>query len=289
VFNGSVGFPYPAPADQGQFVDIGSTATSLSQSFTLTDTRVCHLTWVDNAAQAGATSPYAVVITDGASQTVVSNAYDAAHGPAWQMRSIDVVLAAGTYTLSFAATGVVGGLGTLIDNAVMIADSAAGIITQPAAVSTCSDGPVSFTVAAAGAGPLGYQWRLDGNPLNTIANSSAATATLVIASPSPAQAGGYDCVVTNACGSATSAVAVLSITTCACGLADVASDSLDTVRNPNGSIGAEDLDAFIAAFILGDPAVADVASDSLDTTYNPNGSVGAEDLDAFIASFIVGC
>jgi len=72
-------------------------------------------------------------------------------------------------------------------------------------------------------------------------------------------------------------------------LADVASDSLDTVSNPNGSVGSEDLDAFIAAFIASSGAVADVASDSLDTTYNPNGSVGAEDLDAFISSFIAGC
>jgi len=35
--------------------------------------------------------------------------------------------------------------------------------------------------------------------------------------------------------------------------------------------------------------LADVASDSLDTTRNPNGSVGAEDLDSFIASFITVC
>jgi len=75
----------------------------------------------------------------------------------------------------------------------------------------------------------------------------------------------------------------------ACAIADVASDSLDSVRNPNGFIGPDDLDAFIAGFIAGNAAIADVASDSLDTVYNPNGFVGAEDLDAFIASFIAGC
>jgi len=75
---------------------------------------------------------------------------------------------------------------------------------------------------------------------------------------------------------------------CEC-LADVSSDSLDDARNPNGSVGAEDLDAFIAGFIAENTAIADVASDSLDTTYNPNGSVGSEDLDTFIASFIAGC
>jgi len=72
-------------------------------------------------------------------------------------------------------------------------------------------------------------------------------------------------------------------------LADVASDSLDTTRNPNGSVGAEDLDAFIGGFIAANAAIADVASDSLDTTFNPNGSVGSEDLDAFIGAFIRGC
>ena len=72
-------------------------------------------------------------------------------------------------------------------------------------------------------------------------------------------------------------------------LADVASDSLDDVRNPNNSVGAEDLDAFISGFIAENVAIADVASDSLDTTFNPNGSVGSEDLDAFIAAFIAGC
>ena len=73
-----------------------------------------------------------------------------------------------------------------------------------------------------------------------------------------------------------------------CCIADVASDALDVVYNPNGVIGAEDLDAFIAGFIANNVLIADVASDSLDTTCNPNGAVGAEDLDAFIASFISG-
>jgi len=74
-----------------------------------------------------------------------------------------------------------------------------------------------------------------------------------------------------------------------CGLADVASDSLDIQYNPNGSIGSEDLDAFIAGFVGNVAPIADIASDSLDSSYNPNGSVGSEDLDAFIASFVAGC
>ena len=78
----------------------------------------------------------------------------------------------------------------------------------------------------------------------------------------------------------------LTITIPSACLADVASDGLDTTYTPNGSVGPEDLDAFIGGFIAGNAAVADVASDGLDTTRNPNGSVGSEDLDAFIGSFI---
>jgi len=74
-----------------------------------------------------------------------------------------------------------------------------------------------------------------------------------------------------------------------CSIADVASDSTDVVLKPNGAVGAEDLDAFIAAFLAGNVAVADVASDSLDVDRNPNGAVGSEDLDAFISGFIAGC
>jgi len=36
-------------------------------------------------------------------------------------------------------------------------------------------------------------------------------------------------------------------------------------------------------------SIADVASDSLVITRNPNNSVGPEDLDALITAFITGC
>ena len=72
-------------------------------------------------------------------------------------------------------------------------------------------------------------------------------------------------------------------------IADCASDSADVVRNPNGSVGPEDLEAFVNGFISENVAIADVASDSADTAFNPNGSVGPEDLEAFVNSFITGC
>ena len=187
--------------------------------------------------------------------------------------------------------------------------SSAVVSQQPVSVSICTTGTAAFSVTATGTGPLTYQWQWQpagpstawaalANGINnndqaipTFNVSGASTPTMNV-SPISGVGGNFRCIVTNACGSVTSNEATLTITTCgpvACALADVASDSLDTTRNPNNAIGSEDLDAFIAGFIADNAAIADVASDSLDTTFNPNGSVGSEDLDAFIASFIAGC
>ena len=176
---------------------------------------------------------------------------------------------------------------------------------QPQAAALCPTGTAAFSVAATGTGPFTYQWQWQpagpstawaalSNGINnnneatpTFNVSGATTPTMNINSIS-GLGGNFRCIVTNACGSVTSNEATLSIVQ-PCGLADVAGDSLQTERCANGSIGPEDLDAFIAGFIADNTAIADVASDSLDTTFNPNGAVGPEDLDAFIASFIAGC
>ena len=65
---------------------------------------------------------------------------------------------------------------------------------------------VSFSCAGEGSLPLAYAWRKDGTP---IAGSASATLTLV--DITTADAGSYDCVVSNSAGSATSAAAVLTV------------------------------------------------------------------------------
>jgi hypothetical protein len=70
---------------------------------------------------------------------------------------------------------------------------------------------VSFSVVASGTPAPTYQWRLNGNPMSTIANPSAATPTLTIASIVPADAGSYTCFISNVCGNLTSNAAVLSL------------------------------------------------------------------------------
>jgi subtilisin-like proprotein convertase family protein len=82
---------------------------------------------------------------------------------------------------------------------------------QPSNAARCVGDSVSFSVVASGTPAPTYQWRLNGNPISTIANPSAATPTLTIASIVPADAGSYTCFISNVCGNLTSNPAVLSL------------------------------------------------------------------------------
>jgi endo-1,4-beta-xylanase len=68
---------------------------------------------------------------------------------------------------------------------------------------------VSFSCAGDGTQPLAYQWRKGGEAI--LGNPTAATPTLTLAHVVTADAGSYDCVVSNAAGSATTAAATLSV------------------------------------------------------------------------------
>ncbi len=83
------------------------------------------------------------------------------------------------------------------------------IVTSPAPQTATAGSDVTLTVAASGSGPLSYRWRKDGADLPD--NPSAATATLALHAVHVADAGSYDCVVSNPGGSATSAAALLSV------------------------------------------------------------------------------
>ena len=129
------------------------------------------------------------------------------------------------------------------------------ITQQPASRIRLSGSAAVFTVAAtspAGGGALTYQWRRNGVNLSNGGSISGATnATLIINAAALSDNGSaFDCIVSNTCGSTRTNPAGLAVSTIFC-LADVASDGLDTIYNPNGSVGPEDLDAFIAAFIAG--------------------------------------
>src|ERR1700693_3512518 len=87
--------------------------------------------------------------------------------------------------------------------------SAPTISTQPANQSVNAGQTATFTVVAAGTGPLSYQWQLNGT---AIAGATAASYTTPVTTT--ADSGGqFRVVVTNSLGSITSNIATLTVTT----------------------------------------------------------------------------
>ena len=101
-----------------------------------------------------------------------------------------------------------------VDDVAVRSMSAPPVITaQPASVTTNTGSTVRFSVGAGGPQPLNYAWFKNGtNYLSDGGNvSGAATPTLTLINVSAADVGSYAALVTNPGGSATSALATLSI------------------------------------------------------------------------------
>ncbi|MEA3452601.1 MAG: BspA family leucine-rich repeat surface protein, partial [Bacteroidota bacterium] len=87
------------------------------------------------------------------------------------------------------------------------------ISTQPNTQNITEGNNAVFSVVATGSGTLAYQWRKDEVNLTNVANiSGALTNELTLTGVSNADAGAYDCVVSDGCGEdSTSADGVLSV------------------------------------------------------------------------------
>lgn len=151
------------------------------------------------------------------------------------------------------------------------------ITEQPLNVTTCAGASASFTVGATLAeGTLTYQWRHDGL---AIPGPEAQNATYLIASVGPADAGLYDCVVSNQCASVTSLGATLG--SCP---ADIANNA--GLPGCDGGVDINDLLFFLGAFESGSP-LADLDNGS--GTGTPDGGVDVNDLLYFLGHFESGC
>ncbi len=111
---------------------------------------------------------------------------------------------AGSYTVA-----ITGPCGTITSGAAVLTVTTPPVIsTQPVAAVRCSGAGVSFAVTAAGTAPLSYVWRKDGEPL-----TGQTARTLTIAAAAAIQAGSYDVIVSNSCGSVTSNAVSLAVNT----------------------------------------------------------------------------
>lgn len=92
------------------------------------------------------------------------------------------------------------------NNATLNVQAPPGVITQPQSQTVVQGQNVSFSVVASGTGPLSYQWYA-----RQQAVPSGTNATLTLYSVGTNDAGGYRVVMANSLGSATSAVATLTV------------------------------------------------------------------------------
>ena len=87
------------------------------------------------------------------------------------------------------------------------------ITQQPQSTTNCAGATATFSVTASGTAPLYYQWQTNSVNLVNGGDYSGVTSNVLTVSPvSSADAGSYQCIVTNASGSLTSSVATLTVT-----------------------------------------------------------------------------
>ncbi|MCY3003552.1 MAG: immunoglobulin domain-containing protein [Planctomycetota bacterium] len=92
--------------------------------------------------------------------------------------------------------------------AAVTVDEAPSVSVQPAGLAACVGQPVQLSLVASGAPTPSFQWRKNGLPI-----LGATSSSLSIPSYTLSDAGSYDCQLSNACGSTTSALAFLTTST----------------------------------------------------------------------------
>ncbi|TWT44015.1 Endoglucanase C precursor [Phycisphaerae bacterium RAS1] len=153
--------------------------------------------------------------------------------------------------------------------------SAPLIIQQPMDVAVSSGQMAAFSVQVGTVPAPSYQWRRSGaNLVDDGRIVGATTASLTIHDAQPADAGSYDVVLSNACGTQTSSAAVLTVQPAA------AQGDL----NCDGSVNVLDINPFVLA--LSDPAAyAGLYPGCMieNGDINGDGSVDVLDINPFVA------
>ncbi|MBC7771179.1 MAG: immunoglobulin domain-containing protein [Pyrinomonadaceae bacterium] len=150
------------------------------------------------------------------------------------------------------------------------------IADQPDAASGMCGSDIGFAVtAASGYEGLQFQWLRNGTPIVNGATGTGSTIVITGASVriehvGTADAGLYDCVVSNVCGDSTSLAAALTVNGCPACRADFNSD---------GVVNSQDFFDFLAAFFAAAPAA----------DFNADGNVNSQDFFDFVTSFFTGC
>ena len=142
------------------------------------------------------------------------------------LKNVIAIAAGGYFSLALKADGTITGWGLNpgvpagLSNVVAIsagyyhglalinAGTPPAIKTQPADAVALQGGSCTFQVSASGGPPLSYQWQFSGEPLPDQTNS-----VLTLINVESGNSGGYSVIITNAAGSVTSHVALLTVVT----------------------------------------------------------------------------
>ena len=189
----------------------------------------------------------------------------------------------GSATITASQAGDATYLPTSLNRTLAVAGIPPSIVSQPAGQTVNVTGIAAFNVTAAGTAPLAYQWRRDGVDL---AGSTGATLGLVNVQTN--QAGTYTVVVTNAWGSITSSVAVLTVNRLSQTITfgplplkrvDAAPFSLTATASSGLAVSYSSSDAAVATVsgstvtLTGVGTTTITASQAGDATYLPAGNV----------------
>ena len=183
---------------------VGGPFTVTSQNYTLTNSGPAMLDWsLANSASWLDVSPEGGPLAPGGSSSIVTVELSAAASN----------LVAGSYTTTLWFTNLTDGVGQSRPFTLNVI-APPTITNSPAGQAVLGGATVLFTVGAASAGPLTFQWRQNGVNLSDGPNLfGSATASLIITNVVSTNVGSYSVVVANAAGAVTSSPpAVLTIT-----------------------------------------------------------------------------
>lgn len=176
------------------------------------------------------------------------------------------------------------------------------ITVQPVNSIACRVGSASFGVSVTSDSPLTYQWQrlvtagvfenlsdatvTLGNGTMTLFGTQTARLRLLTQVPVGSPSATFRCVVTNACGSVTSATAALALITLCCP-ADLDNDgSFANGNTRDNAVTINDLLYFLDGFEQGSPTLD---MDNGTFTGTRDGAVDVSDLLYFLARFEEGC
>jgi hypothetical protein len=146
--------------------------------------------------------------------------------------------------------------------------TSAAVTSSPGNLTVDEGQPASFTVGAAGSTPLSYQWRRGTTVLlNGGAISGANGPTLRINPATQADGGAYTCTVSNACASAVSGAATLTVNPAA---------GCDGDYNQDGNVDQDDV-AYLVNVIAGGANPS-----GRDPDFTRDGNVDQEDYVALV-------